>query len=38
MNKLVSSDYLSVADANKKPAYKLEPSGINRMLTLTGAV
>lgn len=38
MNKLVSSDYLSVADANKKPAYKLEPSGINRMLTLIGAV
>ncbi|MDM2910380.1 YfjI family protein [Citrobacter sp. Cpo012] len=37
MNKLVSSDYLSIADANKKPAYKLEPAGINRMLTLIGA-
>lgn len=37
MNKLVSSDYLSVADANKKPAYKIENAGWNRMHKLINA-
>lgn len=37
MNKLVSSDYLSVADANKKPAYKIENAGLNRMRKLINA-
>lgn len=37
MNKLVSSDYLSVADANKKPAYKIENAGLNRMHKLINA-
>lgn len=34
MNKLVSSDYLSVTDTSKKPAYKIESAGLNRMSIL----
>ncbi|MBI0276287.1 hypothetical protein I6H07_10800 [Hafnia alvei] len=33
MKKLVSSGYLSIADPNKRPAYKIEDMGIKRRIT-----